>query len=127
MALQVWKRKIFMYFMKVIRRPVEIFLSSHPEQDWEKQVYFGTDNLTIHLQLKADIVIFHAGMLPIDRKAGGNISILSPGPGLGEAGLFWDGQSHHPFATEGGHCDFSCRNASDLQLHDYMQIGRAHV
>ena len=54
------------------------------------------------------------------RDAGGNISILSPGTGLGEAGLFWDGQSHHPFATEGGHCDFSCRNAPDLQLHDYM-------
>jgi glucokinase len=63
-----------------------------------------------------DFYVLHEG----DPEAGGNISILSPGTGLGEAGLFWDGQSHHPFATEGGHCDFSCRNASDLQLHDYM-------
>src|SRR5664279_3642921 len=55
-----------------------------------------------------------------DPEAGGNISILAPGTGLGEAGLFWDGQFHHPFATEGGHCDFSCRNESDLQLHDFM-------
>ncbi len=60
--------------------------------------------------------VLHEG----DPDAGGNISILAPGTGLGEAGLFWDGQSHHPFATEGGHCDFSCRNATDLQLHDYM-------
>jgi glucokinase len=63
-----------------------------------------------------DFSILHAG----DPEEGGNISILAPGTGLGEAGLFWDGQFHHPFATEGGHCDFSCRNESDLQLHDYM-------
>jgi glucokinase len=63
-----------------------------------------------------DFYVLHGG----DPDAGGNISILSPGTGLGEAGLFWDGQSHHPFATEGGHCDFSCRTEDDLQLHDYM-------
>src|SRR5450755_1248414 len=63
-----------------------------------------------------DFSVLHDG----DPDAGGNISILAPGTGLGEAGLFWDGQCHHPFATEGGHCDFSCRNALDLQLHDYM-------
>jgi glucokinase len=63
-----------------------------------------------------DLYVLHKG----DPEAGGNISILSPGTGLGEAGLFWDGQFHHPFATEGGHCDYSCRNASDLQLHDFM-------
>jgi glucokinase len=63
-----------------------------------------------------DFAILHAG----DPEEGGNISILAPGTGLGEAGLFWDGQFHHPFATEGGHCDFSCRNDSDLQLHDFM-------
>jgi glucokinase len=63
-----------------------------------------------------DFSILHEG----DPDEGGNISILAPGTGLGEAGLFWDGQSYHPFATEGGHCDYSCRNESDLQLHDYM-------
>jgi glucokinase len=63
-----------------------------------------------------DFSILQAG----DPDEGGNISILAPGTGLGEAGLFWDGQSYHPFATEGGHCDYSCRNALDLELHDYM-------
>ena len=63
-----------------------------------------------------DFSVLHEG----DPESGGNISILAPGTGLGEAGLFWDGQVHHPFATEGGHCDFSCRNEADLQLHDYM-------
>jgi len=63
-----------------------------------------------------DFAVLHEG----DPDAGGNIAILSPGTGLGEAGLFWDGQSHHPFATEGGHCDFSCRNEDDFLLHNYM-------
>src|SRR5262249_35223530 len=63
-----------------------------------------------------DLAILHEG----DPETGGNISIIAPGTGLGEAGLFWDGTFHHPFATEGGHCDFSCRNADDLLLHDFL-------
>jgi glucokinase len=63
-----------------------------------------------------DFSVLHEG----DPEEGGNVSILAPGTGLGEAGLFWDGLAHHPFATEGGHCDFSCRNDTDLQLHNYM-------
>ncbi len=63
-----------------------------------------------------DIYTLHHG----DVDAGGNISILSPGTGLGEAGLFWDGKFHHPFATEGGHCDYSCRSATDLEMHDFL-------
>jgi len=66
---------------------------------------------------ESDFAILHEG----DPEEGGNMSILSPGTGLGEAGLFWDGQCHHPFATEGGHCDFSCRNEEDLQLHDFLR------
>jgi glucokinase len=65
---------------------------------------------------ESDLSVLQEG----DHEIGGNMSILSPGTGLGEAGLFWDGQLHHPFATEGGHCDFSCRNADDLQLHDFL-------
>jgi glucokinase len=69
-----------------------------------------------------DIYILHQG----DADAGGNISILSPGTGLGEAGLFWDGNFHHPFATEGGHCDYSCRSAVDLEMHDFL-LGKYKV
>lgn len=65
---------------------------------------------------ESDFSFLHPG----DPDAGGNMAILSPGTGLGEAGLFWDGKAYHPFATEGGHCDYSCRNAADLELHNYM-------
>jgi len=39
--------------------------------------------------------------------ATGNSAIIAAGTGLGEAGVYWDGRRHHPFATEGGHADFA--------------------
>ena len=43
--------------------------------------------------------------------ADGNMAVVSAGSGLGEAGLYWDGFRHHPFACEGGHADFAPRDA----------------
>lgn len=63
-----------------------------------------------------DFLLLHPGESGVQ----GNMAVLSPGTGLGEAGLFWDGRCHHPFATEGGHADFSCRNADDMELHDFL-------
>tara|TARA_R110002167_G_scaffold222295_2_gene427218 strand:+ start:75 stop:1151 length:1077 start_codon:yes stop_codon:yes gene_type:complete len=57
----------------------------------------------------------------------GNVAIISPGTGLGEAGLFWDGSHYHPFASEGGHCDFSPRNNSDLEIWQYLLQKYGHV
>src|SRR5215831_6181403 len=34
-------------------------------------------------------------------EADGNMAVVSAGSGLGEAGLYWDGFRHHPFACEG--------------------------
>lgn len=50
----------------------------------------------------------------------GNAAIVAPGTGLGEAGLFWDGKFYHPFATEGGHSDFSPRTDLDFELTKYF-------
>ncbi len=57
---------------------------------------------------------------PGNERATGNIAVLAPGTGLGEAGLYWDGQGYHPFATEGGHCHFSPRNALDVELYRHL-------
>lgn len=62
-----------------------------------------------------------------DTGSKGNIAIIAPGTGLGEAGLFWDGQRYHPFATEGGHCDFAPRNAIDVEIFYYLQKQFGHV
>jgi glucokinase len=48
----------------------------------------------------------------------GNRAVLAAGTGLGEATLYWDGVQYHPFATEGGHCDFAPAD----QLQDELLI-----
>ena len=50
----------------------------------------------------------------------GNAAIISAGTGLGEAGLYWDGTTHRPFATEGGHTDFAPRNRLEMDLLEYL-------
>jgi len=57
----------------------------------------------------------------------GNAAILSAGTGLGEAGLYWDGAQHHPFASEGGHTDFAPRNPVELELLRYLIKQFGHV
>ena len=54
------------------------------------------------------------------QKALGNQAFIAAGTGLGEAQIFWDGKSHTPFATEGGHCSFSPSNAEELALLDFL-------
>ncbi|MBK1649101.1 glucokinase [Rhabdochromatium marinum] len=51
----------------------------------------------------------------------GHIAVVAPGTGLGQAGLFWDGQRHHPFATEGGHTDFAPTDAREFALLEFLQ------
>ena len=50
----------------------------------------------------------------------GNASVISAGTGLGEAGLYWDGVRHCPFASEGGHSDFSPRNELEMALLSFL-------
>lgn len=61
------------------------------------------------------------------KKPVGNAAIIAPGTGLGEAGLYWDGNTYHPFATEGGHCDFAPRNSFDFELYNFLQKEFGHV
>lgn len=62
-----------------------------------------------------------------DPASKGNIAIIAPGTGLGEAGLYWDGQHYHPFATEGGHSDFGPRTKTDVELFYFLQKQFGHV
>ena len=57
----------------------------------------------------------------------GNAAVIAPGTGLGEAGIYWDGKHFHPFATEGGHCDFSPRDHADVSLLMFLQHRYGHV
>lgn len=59
--------------------------------------------------------------------AAGNAAVISAGTGLGEAGLYWDGRRHHPFATEGGHADFAPRSDVELALLRFLRREHPHV
>ena len=58
--------------------------------------------------------------------AAGNRALIAAGTGLGQAGLFWDGSRHRPFATEGGHVDFAPGDELEWQLRNELagQHGR---
>lgn len=59
----------------------------------------------------------------------GNRGLLAAGTGLGEAGMFWDGQRHRPFASEGGHTDFAPANDDEVELLAYLRsaVAGGHV
>jgi glucokinase len=59
--------------------------------------------------------------------AGGNACIISAGTGLGEAGLYWDGQRHWPFACEGGHASFSPSSDLEMALLKYLRERFGHA
>ena len=64
----------------------------------------------------ADLVTLNAG----EPGASGNAAVVAAGTGLGEAGLYWDGKRHRPFACEGGHADFAPRNDVEIELLRYL-------
>lgn len=67
----------------------------------------GLDELT-----DTDVALLHPGA----PGARGNRAIIAAGTGLGEAGAYWDGRAHHPFASEGGHADFGPRTRLEMHL-----------
>src|SRR5262249_13917813 len=71
----------------------------------------------------SDLVTLNAGALG----AAGNAAVIAAGTGLGEAGLYWDGKRHRPFAAEGGHADFAPRNALEIELLRYLLHTHEHV
>lgn len=71
---------------------------------------------------KEELFLLHPGKPQV-----GNQALISAGTGLGEAGIFWDGKEHHPFACEGGHVDFAPRNAQEFELLQYLQKKYTHV
>lgn len=57
----------------------------------------------------------------------GNLGLISAGTGLGEAGLFWDGRTHHPWACEGGHTSFAPETELEIELLRWQQRTLDHV
>jgi glucokinase len=69
-----------------------------------------------------DFAVLHPG-----EETTGNACVVAAGTGLGEAGMFWDGATHHPFATEGGHSDFAPSDEREVALLEYLQERHGRV
>ena len=63
------------------------------------------------------IVTLHPG----DAAAVGHRGLIAAGTGLGEALLIWDGKTHRPIPSEGGHCDFAARTDREIALLEYLR------
>ena len=72
---------------------------------------------------KEEFVVLNPG----EKDAKGHAALISAGTGLGEAGLFWSGKGHRPFATEGSHADFAPRNELEIHLLCYLKKKYGHV
>ena len=70
-----------------------------------------------------DFVLLNRG----SETASGNAALIAAGTGLGQAGLYWDGQAHHPFASEGGHASFGPRGELQIALLSYLAERFDHV
>ena len=68
-------------------------------------------------QLAPDKVFtLHAGA----PNATGHQGLIAAGTGLGQALLIWDGKTHTPIPSEGGHCDFAARTEREIALLLYL-------
>lgn len=70
-----------------------------------------------------DLLTLQVGAVEVS----GNAAVIAAGTGLGEAGLYWDGMQHLPFATEGGHASFSPGNELEMALLCHLQRQHSHV
>ena len=57
----------------------------------------------------------------------GNIAVIAPGTGLGEAFSIWDGLRYHARASEGGHADFAPSNALQISMLRVLQKQGSHI
>lgn len=65
----------------------------------------------------SSILTLHPG----DPAEVGHRGLIAAGTGLGEALLIWDGRTHRPIPSEGGHCDFAARNDREIALLQYLR------
>jgi len=57
----------------------------------------------------------------------GNQALIAAGTGLGEAGLMWDGITHRPFSSEGGHASFAPNDSTGDELLMFLRKEHGHV
>jgi len=59
--------------------------------------------------------------------AKGNAVVVSPGTGLGESVLYWDGRQYWPLPSEGGHASFAPQTDLEDELLKHLRAQFGHV
>ncbi len=62
-----------------------------------------------------------------DPRQVGSRALIAAGTGLGEGGLLWDGVTHRPFASEGGHASFAPNDEIGEELLRFLRKEYGHV
>jgi glucokinase len=57
----------------------------------------------------------------------GHVAVVAAGTGFGEAALVWDGERHHPAATEAGHTSYAPRDEEDVARWRWLGERHGHV
>lgn len=87
---------------------------------------------TKKVKLLNDLEATAYGMLYLDKEefvelnpkgvaTAANRAVIAAGTGLGEAILYYDGESYHPIGSEGGHCDFAPQDPLQDELLAWMR------
>ena len=56
-----------------------------------------------------------------DARQMGNRALIAAGTGLGEGFLVWNGRTHSPCPSEGGHADYAPRNEDEIDLLRFLK------
>ena len=70
-----------------------------------------------------DLLVVNAGV-PAPQ---GNMAVLAPGTGLGEAYLCWNGTDYAACASEGGHVDFAPLSEMEQAMLSFLRAEHGHV
>ena len=57
----------------------------------------------------------------------GDLAVIAPGTGLGEALVLWNGTRYEPHPSEGGHANFAPTTKTEIELLDYLLPRLDHV
>ena len=60
-------------------------------------------------------------LAPGDPGQTGNRALIAAGTGLGEGFLVWNGRTHIPYPSEGGHADYAPRNEDEIDLLRFLK------
>jgi glucokinase len=96
---------------KQIRLPATVLINDLEANAWSIGALSAQDLITLNRVVPCN----------------GNQAVIAPGTGLGEAGLFWNGNRHEIFACEGGHVDFAPQGDLQIELLRFLAARFAHV